>query len=199
MIEESRRPCTKCGELTPLIAFATFRRQDGVMCRRGICRVCRDAHVDTRSEEQRAYRAAYNKRTYFGRALKGKERRRIAREFVDAYKNRPCADCGACWPPVAMDLDHVRGGKFRAVSSLVSGAYKLGLIAIELEKCDVVCACCHRMRTAARHDNAFDPSIRAVLGATAAEHPEVELIDAEDRRSVGLPAPLILRESRRRQ
>ena len=62
---------------------------------------------------------------------------------------------------MAMDLDHVRGAKVRNVSALVSGAYRLELIAAELKKCDVVCACCHRVRTAKRGANRA-PSIKSL-------------------------------------
>jgi hypothetical protein len=51
-----------------------------------------------------------------------------------------------------MDLDHVRGVKGFKVSEAVRRAYGIQIqrLLAEMEKCEVVCANCHRMRTAAR-------------------------------------------------
>jgi hypothetical protein len=58
---------------------------------------------------------------------------------------RGCADCGYRKDPRAMDFDHVRGEKSFNLSQ--SGSIKLERILAEVEKCDVVCANCHRIRT----------------------------------------------------
>lgn len=67
---------------------------------------------------------------------------------LNVLKSSPCVDCGRCYPPEAMDFDHVRGTKFRMVSTMVS--YAWGRVLLEVSKCDLVCACCHRLRTHAR-------------------------------------------------
>jgi len=151
---QSIRECSGCGDIKPVIAFATFRTAGGELRRRGICKKCRGAYAVENAESLRVYRKQYNKRTTTKRHLDQAARRQTAKSFVDAYKEaRPCADCGRKFPAVAMDLDHVRGGKVRNVSGLVSGSYKLELIKAEIAKCDVVCACCHRIRTAKRKEN----------------------------------------------
>ena len=79
-----------------------------------------------------------------------KENQRL-RSYINELKNVPCADCGKSFPSEAMDFDHVpgRGGKLGSVPSMKS--YRA--ISIEARKCDVVCAVCHRVRTASRrHD-----------------------------------------------
>jgi hypothetical protein len=43
-----------------------------------------------------------------------------------------------------LDFDHVRGVKVAAVSSLMSST----LLAREMEKCEVRCGNCHRLKTA---------------------------------------------------
>ena len=59
----------------------------------------------------------------------------------------PCMDCGISDPRV-LDFDHVRGDKLFQVQS---GKYKvMSVILAEIEKCDVVCANCHRIRTQER-------------------------------------------------
>lgn len=64
---------------------------------------------------------------------------------LDEIKSRPCSDCGLSFPPCCMDLDHVRGFKFKDVSKLLT--FSSDRFMSEVEKCDVVCACCHRIRS----------------------------------------------------
>jgi hypothetical protein len=157
---QSIRECSGCGNIKPVVAFATFRTAAGELRRRGICKKCRGAYAVQNAKSLRAYRRRHNKRTANKRHLDQAARRQIGKAFVDAYKEtRPCVDCKRKFPAVAMDLDHVRGGKVRNVSGLVSGAYRLDLIKAEISKCDVVCACCHRIRTAKRKEN-VSPKIR---------------------------------------
>jgi hypothetical protein len=59
-----------------------------------------------------------------------------------------CADCGYKEHPEALDFDHVRGEKLFNISMKAIGSLKRLLA--EIEKCDVVCANCHRVRTAQR-------------------------------------------------
>ena len=76
------------------------------------------------------------------------ERQRVYRQtihdFIIVCKSRPCADCANSYPPYVMDFDHVRGVKLFDIST---GARCLKAVATEAEKCDVVCANCHRERT----------------------------------------------------
>lgn len=64
----------------------------------------------------------------------------------------PCMDCGGSFPIICMDFDHVRGEKVGNVADLVKKNKPFDVILAEIAKCDVVCANCHRIRTAARYD-----------------------------------------------
>jgi hypothetical protein len=78
-------------------------------------------------------------------------RKRRARNTTDlrALKLlRGCFDCGYDADADALELDHVRGVKFRAVSALTTASD--AVLAVEIAKCDVVCANCHSIRTANR-------------------------------------------------
>lgn len=134
-------------------SFVLYTDEHGNKRRNGVCVECRKEHVLSVTEAVKAKRVKYNVDNRTKKRTKDAFRRAEIKAFVDAYKNKPCADCGNKFPSVAMDLDHVRGIKIRNVSGFVSGAYKLDLVKIELEKCDVVCACCHRVRTALRKEN----------------------------------------------
>ena len=67
------------------------------------------------------------------------------REFLRQAKLVPCADCGQTHPPYVMDFDHARGAKVGKMSELIGRSWKTFLD--EFEKCDVVCANCHKTRT----------------------------------------------------
>ncbi len=76
-----------------------------------------------------------------------KQRIRERQEIIDQHKSKPCVDCQLTFHPVSMDFDHVRGSKLKEVSRLLT--YSLERFLGEIAKCEVVCACCHRIRTRA--------------------------------------------------
>lgn len=100
----------------------------------------------------RAYYAAHHDK-FLGEAARQqrREHRKKLRALVDAFKAKPCADCGESYPPYVMDLDHVRGTKVAHIARLVTRGSEARLRA-ELEKCEVVCANCHRSRTHDRRE-----------------------------------------------
>lgn len=65
--------------------------------------------------------------------------------WMHELKAAPCTDCGKIFPPVAMDWDHVRGVKVKAISQM--WGWNRERILVELAKCELVCANCHRIRT----------------------------------------------------
>lgn len=75
-----------------------------------------------------------------------KQYRLKLRALVAKEKDRPCMDCGLSYPSYVMDFDH-RGNKIADVSDLVESSHSLKRITTEIEKCDVVCSNCHRLRT----------------------------------------------------
>lgn len=86
----------------------------------------------------------------------------------DATKlGRGCCDCG--WNKLArgLDWDHVRGTKVASVSQLIADRRPWHEVEAEIAKCEVVCANCHRIRTAERRDReAADRERRARVGET---------------------------------
>lgn len=80
-------------------------------------------------------------------------RTRKGREYIWEVKKGPCLDCGNKYPPYVMDLDHVRGEKKDDLSGMCDSGYTLEKLMQEVEKCELVCANCHRIRTyRRRHD-----------------------------------------------
>ena len=68
------------------------------------------------------------------------------RALISSLKARPCLDCRSSLHYCQMDFDHVRGLKLGEVSQMKTEAKILA----EAEKCEVICANCHRARTYAR-------------------------------------------------
>lgn len=68
------------------------------------------------------------------------------RAVVNAFKDRPCADCGGQWPPAIMHCDHRDPSqKLFTVGNRLASRTEAAVRA-ELEKCDVVCSNCHGLR-----------------------------------------------------
>lgn len=75
---------------------------------------------------------------------------RNTKKAIQDYKeNHPCSDCSEFYPFFVMEFDHVpgRGKKVIDISRALALRWKLERILKEIEKCDVVCANCHRIRT----------------------------------------------------
>ncbi len=70
-----------------------------------------------------------------------------SRKLVEFLLDHPCVDCGES-DPLVLDLDHVRGEKLREVSTLIAGGWFWMQVEMEIKKCVVRCAKCHRIKSA---------------------------------------------------
>ena len=144
---EDLRKCGRCGELKPLEHFAWHRREKGQ--RQHYCRPCQ-------SEYGKKHYAA-NRQRYIDLEAQRKRARaqRRMRFLLHYFRTHPCVDC-AERDPLVLEFDHL-GNKSFAIGSALPD-YNWERILAEMEKCEVVCANCHRRRTAARLG-----SVRAML------------------------------------
>ena len=89
-----------------------------------------------------------------------KRRRKNTRWYVWEYKkHNPCVDCGEP-DPIVLEFDHLRDKKF-TISKYRGGTMEA--LKLEIAKCEVVCANCHRRRTAIRAAGACDAVMRRVI------------------------------------
>lgn len=121
------RQCAACRRTLPVECFSLHRSCSGAS----------EQYRNRRCNQCRARRAAGSPAVLRKSAI------------VEAAKSRPCADCGRTFPTACMDLDHVRGKKSFVIGTAWRWLPEEKLVA-EIAKCDVVCACCHRLRTKAR-------------------------------------------------
>lgn len=69
-------------------------------------------------------------------------------KYINEIKDRPCRDCGGRFPLCAMDFDHLDPKiKLASIAHMRIMNWCLEKIKQEIEKCDVVCSNCHRVRT----------------------------------------------------
>lgn len=68
-------------------------------------------------------------------------------EWVKEQKdNKPCTDCDVRYPYYVMDFDHIGTDKVAGISRL-KHISNMEALAVEIAKCELVCANCHRQRT----------------------------------------------------
>ena len=67
-------------------------------------------------------------------------------------KSKPCTDCGNYFDSCCMDFDHLEPSlKTCDIAHLFSRCCSKERISKELEKCELVCSNCHRIRTKDRN------------------------------------------------
>jgi len=80
-----------------------------------------------------------------------RKRRELPKKlFIETLKeSAPCADCKQFFPAVCMDFDHLPGThKIATIARMIGhGNYSIEELKSEVEKCQLVCANCHRIRT----------------------------------------------------
>lgn len=76
-------------------------------------------------------------------------RQKIKSKLLQYLSGKYCADCKNT-NIIVFEFDHVRGDKRDDISKMMKNG-SWAKIEDELKKCDVVCANCHRIRTAIRN------------------------------------------------
>lgn len=135
----SQKLCARCRTLKPLADFSLRDRARGVL--HTYCRACHAAWNREHYQRNRATYLAHAKRNNAAYQL-------VNLEKVLAYfQDHPCVDCGER-DPLVLEFDHrERTRKRIAVSNLLRYSTS-PQVAVEIAKCDVRCANCHRRRTA---------------------------------------------------
>jgi len=81
-----------------------------------------------------------------------KRKKEIAQMLAIIKEKSGCVDCGGKFPYYLLDFDHVRGIKVSNISRMLD-RHSLEDIFKEIDKCEIVCANCHRNRTFHRKHN----------------------------------------------
>lgn len=138
----SMKTCTKCEQTFDESRFnKRVGSSDGL---RGTCKEC----------SRKQCRESYRKNAEYYRK-KSKSRRREVYEWTWNLKEKhPCPDCGKKYPHYVMDFDHLEDHEKEFNISAEISRKGFDQIKQEIEKCEVVCSNCHRIRTWQRkHEN----------------------------------------------
>ena len=84
-----------------------------------------------------------------------RSRTKLKRQLWNIKEKSGCVDCGEKYPHYMLDFDHIPGfEKIGNVADVVTNySWKKGME--ELEKCEIVCANCHRIRSYQRNQNNY--------------------------------------------
>jgi hypothetical protein len=134
------RRCDRCRELKAVSEF-NLRRKGARQQRDNYCRACR-------AEYLREHYARHKDR-YVAEAVRRKKELAAQRAayLIGLFRARPCVDCGED-DPLVLEFDHLADKKFNITKGITTHSWQAVLD--EIAKCDVVCANCHRRRTASR-------------------------------------------------
>lgn len=131
--------CPTCSLRKPVADFhRDWTRSDGLASQ---CKACKRAVQKKWYAKNRARHVANVNRRQ--RATEAE----IIKRIVAYLREHPCVDCGET-NPVLLEFDHVRGKKINSVCNLMRRGFSWEKISDEIQKCDVRCCRCHRLKTA---------------------------------------------------
>lgn len=131
------KTCSKCNLEKQNSEFYVKNKKTGLL--QSYCIICHNAC------SVRNYKA--KKQAHYERQ---KKRRNTITEHYRKIKEVPCTDCKQEFPGYVMEFDHLRDKKFTIGANFWKKSKEL--VDAEIEKCDVVCANCHRIRTYKRRN-----------------------------------------------
>ncbi len=133
------KTCSKCKRIRPLEDFPS-QIKNGKSCIIAKCFSCKreyDREFWAKTKARRNSRKVLNRKAIFKRNLL----------FLrDYFNDNPCVGCGEK-DPIVLEFDHVDPStKTRCVSEMIG--LSIRTIKSEIIKCQVLCANCHRRKTA---------------------------------------------------
>jgi len=130
----------RCKDFLSVLEFSYKVRERGLL--QSYCKACQSR----RSQQHYQLNAAAYKRRVAGNNIRLRiNTRRRLREYLSLQR---CVDCGL-QDIATLEFDHRQSSQKTAdISFMVQRAFAWRTIMQELDKCDVVCANCHRRRTA---------------------------------------------------
>ena len=135
------RICARCHVPKPLGDFAVKNKERGTLIS-----YCRPCHSEYGKEHYRKNFSVYMARARARAAIDRPKNRAFIAEYLGSH---PCVDCGES-DPVVLEFDHRDPATKREDVGRLVHTTTLPIVMIEVEKCDVRCGNCHRIRTASQ-------------------------------------------------
>lgn len=134
-----KKVCTKCKIEKDKSSFSARK-----IAKDGLASWCRDCFK--KNWKKRYYKNHEHYRKRHNKSRK-KIREKNARKVFEYLKKNPCLICGES-DPIVLEFDHREDTeKIESISNLILNS-NWKKIKNEINKCDVLCANCHRRRTA---------------------------------------------------
>lgn len=147
--------CGRCRTSKPLAEFGVKDRVRGWF--QPWCRGCERTY---KAQWYLRHRQEQLERVKVQRAaLKEENRIRLLGYLMD----HPCVDCGEA-NLVVLEFDHMRDKRWN-IATMINGGFPWSTIEAEIAKCQVLCANCHRIKTA-RERGYYDRKSRGQLFET---------------------------------
>ncbi len=139
------KQCTKCKKIKEEKNFVIRNKLKGTL--QPECRAC------TNEYRKKWYKK--NTDIHKARVAKSSKQRFLnIKQYIMIAKDKPCADCHQSYPYYVMDFDHLpQFEKCFNISEFSDGRHSIDDVKAEIEKCGIVCANCHRIRTHKRGYN----------------------------------------------
>ena len=155
--EEEVKTCTECDEEKRLSQFHWNDRKKK-LGRRKACRSCQNRSQRAIGRKLRKDQPLAESKRQKKRYWDAKENGELVKDWVMAkYEGIPCPDCSRVYPWCCMDFDHrpteEKSFNISDRCGLVLTSGVLANVVKEIDKCDLVCSNCHRIRTRDRNDN----------------------------------------------
>ena len=133
------KACASCRLVKPIVEFPRRSLASGKP--QAYCLACQRTYSKA---HYRVHKIDHNRR----RRRNEKKYRSLSRFRLARYlSGKACIDCGEA-DPVVLEFDHVRGSKHHEIGLMVSRSFSWNKIALEIAKCEIRCANCHRRKTA---------------------------------------------------
>lgn len=133
--------CSKCGIGKPLNEF--YLRKTGERAGK-VYEKCKECM----KSRGRSYYSLNHDRQLKLALIRRAKARLINKNYLKSIKDKPCVDCGIKYDYYVMDFDHLNEqDKENNVARMAAGGWSLKKLIKEINKCEVVCANCHRIRT----------------------------------------------------
>ncbi len=132
-----KKVCSRCRKEKELSEFT--KKSSNKSGYNASCREC------TRLFSKKHYKD--NKEYYLKKARKRNEEFTpvLMRLVLDHFKENPCIDCGESdWR--LLEFDHI-GDKKHNISEMIRAGYSPETLKKEIDKCEVRCVKCHRIKT----------------------------------------------------
>lgn len=137
--------CRTCNTVKPIESFSKKTRKNGRISTQSKCKTCDNEYTRSHyrnNKEMYLEKARRNEQLYFERNIQ---------HVLSYLKEHPCKVCGED-DILVLEFHHTgEETKEYPVGVLVRG-YSLDTLIKEIEKCDVLCANCHRRLEATKRD-----------------------------------------------